>query len=96
MDSLPEELVLHIVRRVAQRSFRDLGPLIMVSKSTKDLVFKPEVLAVADLTEFVLNSSMANKDSIYRPFFSSCLANGNHNTNELEGLHILCPRRSIG
>lgn len=89
MDSLPEDLFIDIVRRVGKRSFRDLGPFIAASKTTKEVGFKEEGLAKADMSDFVLNSSMANRDSIYRSFFIACVSNGNIPANQLEGLRIL-------
>lgn len=90
MDSLPEDLFVDIVRRVGNTSFRHLGPFISASKASKSIVFTHEVLGEADVTEFIPNSSMANKDSIYHPFFSACVSKRNIRANHLEGLRILC------
>lgn len=89
MDSLLEELIVDIFHRVGQRDFRSHTPFISRSEEIKTDVFTLEVLSVVDLTEYVLNSFMAKKDSIYRHLFSSCVQHGNVVANQLETLQIL-------
>lgn len=90
MPNLPEELVLDILKRIGRHDYRDLGPFIAASKETMNLVFSREVLSSVDLSNFLCQSSMVNKDSRFRKFFISCVEHGNVMANQLEGLRILC------
>lgn len=90
MNTIPRELLVDVFRRIARRGFRELGPFISGSKESKSVVMSREVLSVVDLFEFMIDSSMANMDSIYRNFFASCVQYGNVMANQLEGLRILC------
>ncbi|KAG7551526.1 hypothetical protein ISN45_Aa06g021930 [Arabidopsis thaliana x Arabidopsis arenosa] len=90
MVFIPEDLLIHIIRRVSAEGFRFLGPFIAASKQTNNAAFSKEVLLAVDLSEFLLNTSLANKDSVYRPFFMRCVEAGNGHANQLEGLRILC------
>lgn len=90
MVHIPHELQVEIFRRLGSFGFTFLGPAIAASKQTMEAVYSPEVLKVADLSEFVIDPAMAKTDSIYRHFFIACVLNGYVMGNHVEALRILC------
>jgi len=61
MVHIVKDLVVDIIRRVSTEGFRFLGPFISASKQTKNIAFSKEVLTDVDLSEYMLNTSLANK-----------------------------------
>lgn len=90
MCYIPDDILVQIFSRVGLSGFRHLGPLITATRRTKNAVFSPDVLKLVDVSDFMLDSSMANIDSIYRSFFSACVNHGNVEASQLEALRLLC------
>ncbi|CAA0405377.1 unnamed protein product [Arabidopsis thaliana] len=85
---IPIPLLIDIVLRVGQSGFRELGPFIAVGSTLSNIVFSNVDLSEVYLREFFVVCSMANPDSLYRPFFLRCLLAENHTAKCLEALRI--------
>lgn len=86
MVYLPHGILVDVVRRIGSSGFRELGPFITSGPKGRNAAFDAEVLAEADLDEFVFVSSLANKGSTYRHFFMRCFEAGNITAKYVEGL----------
>lgn len=88
MDSIPQVLLIDIVRRLGNHGFRELGSLIASGPELMRLAFDAIVLQDVDIDEYVFVSRLANQDSIYRPFLLRCLDAGNVTAQYVEGLRL--------
>lgn len=90
MDTLDDDSIVEIYRRVADTNFRLLAPLLLVDHKQSSIALSDGVLRHLSLREFFNNPEMVQHDSPYRGFFKKCVAAHNPIATYLESLRIAC------
>lgn len=90
MDTLDDDSLVEVYRRVSAPGFRFLAPLLLLNRKQCRLALSHDVLRHLTLQEFFNNPDMIHEQSIYRAFFKKCVASHNPIATYLESLRIAC------